>query len=127
MANSMRGNEATVLATSKASGSVGVARTAWHLLRCDEWLKNVFVFPGLLFSGPPFPPEAIVRSILGFVIFSVAARAVYIHNDIADRESDRRHPVKRNRPIAAGRVSLGLARLIQLVLLVAAFGATMLL
>jgi 4-hydroxybenzoate polyprenyltransferase len=122
----MRSDQASVLAT-KAARWTTVPSTTWRLLRCPEWSKNVFVFAGLLFTGPPLDRVKIGQAGLAFVLFSVAASAVYIHNDIGDRESDRRHPVKRNRPMAAGLVPLGVARAVQVVLLAAAFGGAALL
>jgi 4-hydroxybenzoate polyprenyltransferase len=124
--DSATSRRAAVLAGHETRGATRVS-TAWRLLRCPEWLKNVFVFAGILFTGPPLGLDRIEQSAFAFLLFSLAASAVYIHNDIADRESDRRHPVKRLRPIAAGRVSLGMARAVQAVLLVAAFGGAMLL
>jgi heme O synthase-like polyprenyltransferase len=124
MDSSMRGTDAAVLAGGTATPA-GAARTAWHLLRGGAWLKNLFIFAGLLFQGPPFSPRALAHAALAFVLFSAAASAVYIHNDIADRAADVRHPRKRHRPIAAGRVPLPVARALQGLLLLAAFGGAL--
>jgi 4-hydroxybenzoate polyprenyltransferase len=83
-------------------------------MRPSHWSKNVFVFVALIFGGKLVGPideavSAIAVSIGGFLCFSLAASAVYIFNDIIDRETDRLHPVKRNRPIVSGSVSVGSA------------------
>ncbi len=77
-----------------------------RLMRPTEWVKNVFVLAGLVFSGRAAEVEAEILSGLAFVAFCLAASTVYIINDIRDREQDRLHPTKRNRPIASGAISL---------------------
>ncbi|HLK10385.1 MAG TPA: decaprenyl-phosphate phosphoribosyltransferase [Candidatus Binatia bacterium] len=94
------------------------ARVMVRLLRADQWVKNVFVFGGLLFGGRLGDPVAVARALVAFGLFSVVASAAYIHNDVADREADRLHPKKAQRPIASGAVSLPVARAVQLGLLV---------
>src|SRR5438445_11690570 len=78
-------------------------------LRPRQWTKNVFVFAGLIFSGRLFDRVAVLRELAAFVVFCAAASAVYLANDAADREHDARHPQKRGRPIASGRLSPVLA------------------
>lgn len=75
-----------------------------RLLRPRQWVKNTFVLAPLLFSGRVTEPPAIIAALTGFVLFSLLASGVYCWNDVADRERDRAHPVKRNRPVAAGRI-----------------------
>ena len=77
-----------------------------RLLRPEQWLKNAFLFAALIFSRHLFERAFLVQALLGFVVFSFTSSIVYIVNDIADREADRRHPTKRNRPIASGAVSV---------------------
>lgn len=77
------------------------------LMRPYQWVKNAFVFVPLIFSKNLLVPGLFYRSLLAFVAFCLAASAVYVLNDIADREFDRMHPTKRDRPIAAGRVATG--------------------
>jgi hypothetical protein len=79
-------------------------------LRPAQWTKNLFVFGALLFgqrgASPAFlDPPAIAQAIGAFVIFCALSGVVYLINDVADREADRRHPLKANRPIAAGAIS----------------------
>ncbi len=78
-------------------------------LRPVQWLKNGFVLAPIVFSGRVGDPEAWGRSLLAVVAFCAASSATYLVNDVLDREADRRHPVKRNRPIAAGEISVGMA------------------
>jgi 4-hydroxybenzoate polyprenyltransferase len=78
-------------------------------LRPRQWAKNVFVFAALVFALRLTDPVAVGRVVAGFVIFCALSSAVYLINDVLDREADRRHPVKRHRPIAAGEVAPGTA------------------
>lgn len=80
-------------------------RTTLSLLRLPQWLKNVFLFAPLIFSKHLFEEGYIWTAAEAFLVFSLLSSAVYVINDIADRESDRLHPVKRNRPIASGAIS----------------------
>src|SRR5918912_2359270 len=74
-------------------------------LRPRQWTKNVFVFAALVFGGRLFDRDAVLRECAAFALFCAAASAVYLANDAADREQDARHPEKRGRPIASGRLS----------------------
>ena len=76
----------------------------FEALRPRQWTKNAFVFAGLLFGGQLFERAAVLRSLLAFAIFCAAASAVYLANDVADRDQDALHPMKRARPIASGRL-----------------------
>lgn len=86
--------------------------------RPRQWVKNVLVFaaPGAL--GVLNEAEPLVRALGVFVAFSLAASGVYFWNDVRDVEQDRLHPTKRTRPIAAGEVSLPLARVVGTLLVV---------
>jgi HAD superfamily hydrolase (TIGR01490 family) len=75
-----------------------------HLMRPHQWLKNGFVFVGVIF-GHAWTAPAMLSALLVAAAFCLAASAVYIVNDYADRERDRLHPKKRNRPLASGRVT----------------------
>ena len=91
----------------------GLLRTG----RPKQWLKNVLVFAapgaaGVLDEGP-----SLGRAALAFVAFCLAASGTYFWNDVLDVEADRSHPTKRNRPIAAGVVSIGTARVTGVLLL----------
>lgn len=75
------------------------------LLRVEQWVKNLFVFVPLFFSGNIKNFDLLTKSIFAFIIFSLAASVVYILNDYNDIEADRKHPEKRRRPLASGDVS----------------------
>jgi 4-hydroxybenzoate polyprenyltransferase len=77
-----------------------------RLLRPRQMTKNVFCFAGLIFSGRLLEPGAIPAACLAFAAFCLASSAVYIFNDCIDRERDRAHVRKRNRPIASGAVGV---------------------
>jgi 4-hydroxybenzoate polyprenyltransferase len=87
-------------------------------MRPRQWVKNSFVFGGVVFSERLFTP-AVWTAAAGFVIFCALSGAIYLLNDVADRDKDRRHPDKRHRPIAAGRLSVGAALVAAALLIVA--------
>ena len=89
-------------------------------LRPQEWIKNLLVFAGLLFSGKLDEGDQVVAATLTFIAFCGIASAGYLLNDLLDREHDRRHPEKRHRPIASGAVGTGTAAALAAVLTVAA-------
>jgi 4-hydroxybenzoate polyprenyltransferase len=99
----------------------------WRALRPSHWIKNVFVFAALVFAQELGSPEAIARSVGAFVVFCMLSSAVYLLNDILDRESDRAHPVKRARPIASGQVSVATAGTVSVLLAVAGLVGSVLL
>lgn len=81
------------------------------LLRPHQWIKNVLVFAGYIFAGNfklPLPKAIsdLFFALAAFFSFCLLSGAIYAVNDVADRERDRRHPVKRNRPVASGRISV---------------------
>jgi 4-hydroxybenzoate polyprenyltransferase len=75
-----------------------------RLLRPEQWVKNVFVFAGVVFARQLGNPAAVWASVAGFVCLCLASSAVYVTNDISDRHEDRLHPRKKFRAIASGRV-----------------------
>jgi 4-hydroxybenzoate polyprenyltransferase len=76
------------------------------LVRPAEWVKNVFVLAGLVFSKKVAEPYAMFETALAFAAFCLAASATYVINDIRDRDHDKLHPTKKNRPIACGSISV---------------------
>lgn len=95
-------------------------------LRPKHWVKNVFVFAPVVFGHRVTDPQALLSTAAVFGLFCMLSSAVYLINDIADREKDRQHPVKRMRPIAAGSLSVlvaaVLAALLAATALLLAFG-----
>ena len=96
---------------------MGNAQYYFKLIRPKQWIKNFFVFAPLVFSLELFDAVQLSLAIRGFFAFCLTASAVYIINDIADVESDRQHPEKKYRPLAAGNISVQQALLFALVLL----------
>ncbi|MGC1852152.1 MAG: decaprenyl-phosphate phosphoribosyltransferase [Solirubrobacterales bacterium] len=80
-------------------------RAAIKTGRPQEWIKNVFVFAGLLFSGQFDDSHAVLEALLTFIAFCAISSAGYYVNDLVDVELDRKHPKKRFRPLAAGELS----------------------
>jgi 4-hydroxybenzoate polyprenyltransferase len=78
-------------------------------MRPRQWTKNLFVFAALVFDGKLFILPDLLRTLAGFALFCLISSAVYIFNDLQDVESDRLHPVKKNRPIASGKLQFGIA------------------
>ena len=85
-------------------------------LRPSQWAKNLLVFAGLLFGLRLFDPVAVGRALGAFVIFCLLSGVVYLINDIADRETDRQHPLKALRPIASGALPVSTALTIAIVI-----------
>ncbi len=95
-------------------------------LRPRQWAKNLFVFAGLVFAQQLFSPAALV-ALAAFLVFCALSGAMYLLNDVADRHRDRLHPVKRGRPVAAGRLRPGTAVAVAVLLIGAGLGAGVLL
>ena len=91
-------------------------------VRPRQWVKNLFVFAGVIFSHKLFTPDA-WRALAAFAVFCALSGVVYLLNDVADRERDRVHPVKRQRPIASGELPVSRALGAALVLAACAFAA----
>ncbi len=95
-------------------------RAAIKTGRPKEWIKNVFVFAGLLFSGKFNQSHDVLEAVLTFISFCLISSAGYFVNDLIDVELDRKHPKKRFRPLAARELSEGTAKLIAPVLAIVA-------
>ncbi len=103
---------------SAPPGVAAVIRGVWRSVRVKQWTKNVLVFAAPGAAGVLTHRVALERSIAAFALFCALAAGTYLLNDSVDVEADRRHPVKRNRPIAAGIVSVRLAVVLAVVLMV---------
>ena len=75
-------------------------------LRPSQWTKNLIIFGGLIFGQRLLDMSAVLHALAAFVIFCALSGVVYLINDVADREADRRHPAKKHRPIASGAVTV---------------------
>jgi 4-hydroxybenzoate polyprenyltransferase len=92
----------------------GVIRT----VRPHQWVKNVFVLAPVVFAKEIFDAKLLENAGSAFFVFCLLAGAVYAMNDLADIESDRKHPVKKHRPIPSGRVPQPVARVLVAALVV---------
>lgn len=92
-------------------------------LRPEQWTKNLFVFAALLFGGRLLDPQAGLAAAGTFAVFCVLSGAVYLFNDLSDRESDRQHPLKRARPIASGQLAAATALVAAVVLAIGGIAA----
>lgn len=84
-------------------------KALFKTMRPRQWTKNGFVFFALIFDKQLFVLESFLRTLEGFALFCLLSSAIYIINDIADIESDRKHPEKRKRPLASGKLPLHIA------------------
>ena len=78
-------------------------------MRPRQWTKNAFIFAALVFDRKLLNLHAFLQTLAAFVLFCLLSSSVYLINDILDRESDRAHPIKKNRPIASGNLPVSLA------------------
>lgn len=83
-------------------GGLALLAPYLRLLRPYQWVKSGFVFVGLLFGHAWADPVMVGKVVLVAIAFSLVASAVYVINDLADRERDRLHPKKKHRPLASG-------------------------
>jgi 4-hydroxybenzoate polyprenyltransferase len=90
--------------------TLSVAKAWWpaltRALRPHQWIKNLLIFLPLLFAHRITDERAVVRDVFAFIAFSICASAIYLVNDLADLEHDRRHRTKRTRPFASGELPL---------------------
>jgi 4-hydroxybenzoate polyprenyltransferase len=104
-------------------------KTGWldylHALRPHHWVKNCLVFMPLALAHRFFEFELLARAALAFVALSLCASGLYLLNDMLDLPADRRHPKKRERRLASGRIRLAPALLMMPLLLAGAFGVAL--
>jgi len=89
----------------EAGGSMGLAGSYLRLVRPKQWTKNGFVLAGVVFAHEALVASSVVSALLAFVAFCALSGAVYSANDVLDVEEDRKHPLKRLRPVASGEIS----------------------
>ncbi len=100
------------------------AGALWRGMRPAQWSKNVLIFAGLVFDGQLLDGNALLRVCAGLVLMCMIASSIYLINDLADLDSDRRHPVKRKRPLAAGEITQTQALVAALLLALLALAAS---
>jgi 4-hydroxybenzoate polyprenyltransferase len=115
------------VAPGPGQGEPGIRRRAPALallvaMRPPEWIKNVLVFAGLLFSQKLDQGPQVVDAVITFIAFCAISSAGYLANDLRDAPLDRRHPEKRRRPIASGELSESHAGVAAVVLAAVAVG-----
>jgi 4-hydroxybenzoate polyprenyltransferase len=122
-----RSTSSPVAAPGIANHAVSGRSLAFQLLlsaRPAQWSKNLLVFAGLLFGRKLFDRTAVVDAVSAFALFCALSSVVYLVNDIADRESDRRHPLKARRPIASGALPVPVAIAVAVLVGTAALAAS---
>jgi 4-hydroxybenzoate polyprenyltransferase len=87
-------------------------------MRVRQWIKNLLVFAPLVFDQKLLETNLILSSILAFISFSLISSSIYVINDICDVEEDRKHPKKKHRPIAAGKISIFQAKILSSLLII---------
>lgn len=94
-------------------------------LRPGQWTKNLFVFAALVFAERLTDITSVVRALIAFAVFCALSSTIYLINDVLDREQDRRHPLKSDRPIASGALTPTIAITAAAVLGTAAMGVSL--
>ena len=85
-------------------------------MRLKQWTKNVFILAALIFDRQLTNLDALIRTLLGMLLFCLLSSSVYLINDILDIKADLNHPTKKHRPIASGRLPVPLALTTALIL-----------
>ena len=93
-------------------------------MRPRQWTKNIFIFAALVFDKQLLDIDAFLHTLAGFGLFCLISSSVYIFNDLADVEADRQHPDKKNRPIAAGKLPVGVAWVAGILLVIVTLAAS---
>ncbi len=94
----------------------------FRLIRINNWIKNLIIFSSIFFAGEISNVLLLRDSLITFISFSLITSSVYILNDFMDREQDRAHPSKKDRPLAAGKISVAHASVTAAVLVVVGLG-----
>jgi len=88
---------------------VSAFRGLIRAMRPKQWTKNVLIYAGLVFDGQLFVPNALLKVTISFLLLSFVASSIYLINDIIDIDRDRKHPVKRHRPLPSGQLRVSTA------------------
>ncbi len=97
------------------------------LIRIQQWIKNFFIFLPIFFAGKLLDMDLLIKSIIAFFAFSFIASSIYVINDYVDIESDKKHPEKKHRPLASGKIKPGQAIIVFILLLFLAYSCCYLL
>ena len=108
-------------------GPMRTFNSIWRAMRPGQWSKNLLIFAGLVFDGKLLQGTFLGEVVIGFVLLCMVTSSVYLLNDLEDLESDRKHPIKRLRPLASGEITPGQSRLSALLLIVVALFGSLLL
>lgn len=120
----------SIIETATPLPRMGILRRLAALLaamRPRQWSKNLAIFVGIVFAQRLFTLSSFERATIAFAVFCLASSITYLLNDLLDLERDRQHPVKRNRPLASGRLPISWAITMMGVLALACAGLTLLL
>jgi decaprenyl-phosphate phosphoribosyltransferase len=115
----------TVLPVVKEGTLYWRARGLVRTTRPHQWVKNVFVLAPIVFAKELFDRNLLMRAGEAFLVYCLLAGCIYTINDVVDAPSDRVHPVKRQRPIASGQVSIGAAKVLAVLLFGVAMGGAL--
>lgn len=91
-------------------------KNIYQLLRPQQWIKNGIVLTGLIFSGNAANPDSVIAALIATGLFCLLSSTIYIINDLADAEADRKHPIKSKRPIASGKISTATAAFLAIII-----------
>lgn len=91
-------------------------------IRTRQWIKNFFVFAALIFAKKFFELDALKISLAAFACFCLVSSGVYLINDLVDLEADKLHPLKKNRPLAAGKIKSNTVVVMAILLLILGIG-----
>jgi len=92
-------------AHSSRGGPLPILKAMFRTMRPHQWVKNLLLFAGLIFSQNFFNPELVVTTAIGFALFCCLTSGLYIINDLVDLDKDRNHPRKSQRPLASGALN----------------------
>ena len=96
-------------------------------LRPQQWVKNLLLFAGLIFSQNFYNLDLLLKSLVAFGLFCLLSSSVYVINDVIDKDKDRKHPLKSSRPIAKGEIKISTAIILFIFLTLISLGLSALL
>ena len=104
----MNDRQSVTVSAAQQTG-LDVVKALIEALRPRQWVKNAIIFAGLIFAQKVSDVRLSLTAVAAFALFCALSSSVYLINDLGDLERDRRHPVKRLRPLASGRLPIGVA------------------